>query len=464
MTQARKKAYLTGRPRDGGDGRKPWRVRAYAPSPGFPRGRVVWKDTTTGKPATRTPREHETLADVFDEVERGLGRAVALGGRASSRERNLWALAERHYANLAADGRDPDYIYGRRILLEKYFLRQHGDKPVTSWTPALSRKVREFAQANVGALRVEDLGTALSGLRKVAHEPAEGGRWLSPDINPLEGVSFSKGSPRNTKKKNPDDDYIEREFRPDTEAVLCAIEATRRRMARFSEQVGVPELVELSGFAGLRLSEALGVRDVDLVEATGEVHVNGVWLHPRGMLPRRRPETKTGVNRKVPLPASLFDKLLALREPARARVPRRAELAGAALERGDVFTETPQGKEPVDTLVGEWMAEQNHAFLFCDARTGWPWQQETFNTEWHRITRATQALAAERPGEWKPWPKGVPYMNLRHHTATWWNEELELDWPLIARFLGNSYETCLSHYVRTSRGSVENARQLLAER
>jgi hypothetical protein len=166
----------------------------------------------------------------------------------------------------------------------------------------------------------------------------------------------------------------------------------------------------------------------------------------------------------VPLPASLFERLLSLREQAAARVLRRAELAEEALARGDVITETPEGKEPVDTLVGEWMAEQNHAFLFCDARTGWPWQQETFNTEWHRITRATHTIAAERPEVWRPWPKGVPYMHLRHHTATWWNEQLELDWPLIARFLGNSYETCLAHYVRTSPGSVEKARELLRDR
>jgi hypothetical protein len=56
---------------------------------------------------------------------------------------------------------------------------------------------------------------------------------------------------------------VERSARPDTKAVLTAIEATRTRAARFGA-VGGAEQVELAGFGRLRLSEQLGIRACDL--------------------------------------------------------------------------------------------------------------------------------------------------------------------------------------------------------
>jgi hypothetical protein len=106
------KAYLQGRPRDAAPGKRPWRVRAYSPGPGFPRGRVVFKDAETGKLATRTPDDGHTLEELFDLVERALGQNVALARTPGARD--LTALADRYLEWLRGQGRDPDYITRRR--------------------------------------------------------------------------------------------------------------------------------------------------------------------------------------------------------------------------------------------------------------------------------------------------------------------------------------------------------------
>jgi hypothetical protein len=86
------KSYLQGRPRDAAPGKRPWRVRAYSPGPGFPRGRVVFKDAETGKLATRTPDDGQTLEQLFDLVERALGQNVTLAR--TSNARDLTALLD----------------------------------------------------------------------------------------------------------------------------------------------------------------------------------------------------------------------------------------------------------------------------------------------------------------------------------------------------------------------------------
>jgi hypothetical protein len=157
------KAYLQGRPRDAAPGKRPWRVRAYSPGPGFPRGRVVFKDAETGKLATRTPDDGQTLEQLFDLVERALSQNVALARNVGSRD--LTALADRYLEWLRGQSRDPDYINNRRSLLNKWLLREHGDVPVGKWGPQLSVRVIAAARKSVGSDRVEDLGGTLSGLR-----------------------------------------------------------------------------------------------------------------------------------------------------------------------------------------------------------------------------------------------------------------------------------------------------------
>ncbi len=159
----------------------------------------------------------------------------------------------------------------------------------------------------------------------------------------------------------------------------------------------------------------------------------------------------------MPLPASLFAKLQALVPAAGARVEARRTDAAAARAAGTTRKVTLPDGMTQEVPLADWMERENAAFLFCDPRTGWPWTQEQFNIEWHRIVTATRRLAKDDPETWQAWPKGVPYRNLRHHTATWWNEELELPWTLVAEYLGNSYDVCLTH-----RGDHDRARAALA--
>ena len=142
------KAYLQGRPRDAAPGKRPWRVRAYSPGlASHEDGRL--QRAETGRLATRTPDDGQTLEQLFDLVERALGQNVALTRTSNARDLN--ALSDRYLEWLRGQGRDPDYIDNRRSLLNKWLLREHGDVPVVKWGPQLSLRVIAAARKSVGA-------------------------------------------------------------------------------------------------------------------------------------------------------------------------------------------------------------------------------------------------------------------------------------------------------------------------
>lgn len=62
--------YRQGRLRPGGQ--RPWRVTAYVPDATYPYGRVRFK-LPCGGWTQRIPKPGQTVDDVFDEVENGLG-------------------------------------------------------------------------------------------------------------------------------------------------------------------------------------------------------------------------------------------------------------------------------------------------------------------------------------------------------------------------------------------------------
>jgi hypothetical protein len=139
------------------------------------------------------------------------------------------------------------------------------------------------------------------------------------------------------------------------------------------------------------------------------------------------------------LPASVWTDLMALLPAAR----RQREA------RFDDPTFVPPRKNTEDlTLPGglddpTWLRKNNFAYLFVNPAKGWPWTQEDLNSEWSRIRKLTHRLAKDDPKRWTAWPTGVPFRNLWHHTATWWSEELGVEWVTIAYMLGDDVQTVL---------------------
>jgi hypothetical protein len=198
-----------------------WRVRAYGPTPGAPRGRVTFRKPD-GKTTSRIPKILD-LEALFEKIEDDLdqGRDVDAGssdpaGAPAAEEptlRDINALGVRYLAWLTAKDRDRDYIKNREYMLTKWVYPELGTVLVAHWSAEHSlHVVKAMRDAGKGAATVEYLGTTLSGLRSTAHRKHDGVRWLDRDENPLEDVQYSRGAIVQGAHKN----YIPLHERPAT--------------------------------------------------------------------------------------------------------------------------------------------------------------------------------------------------------------------------------------------------------
>jgi hypothetical protein len=328
-------AYRRGRKRGTGRG---WSVRAYRKADGYVSDRVAFRYTDTGRPTMRTPVEGQTLDALFDLIERSLDLRVAVGTQRS--ERDLNALAERYYSWLTINHRDSDYVYNRRVLLGKHFLAEFGTTSTEKWTAELTARAIATARPKIGAHRLEDLGSTLSGLRATAYRPDQNGSAVAVTGHRPDGRGV-----------------VHPEGIPPRWPALCAAQPAPghpggddrrpcRRAAR--DRAGCPSLpvlVAAAGFGGFRLSETLGLREDDLLPATREVFIRGIWADSRAKRCYWRDHTKNGKEREVPLSASLWTDLTALLPAARRQREARFE----------DLTCVPARKNTEDlTLPGGW--------------------------------------------------------------------------------------------------------------
>lgn len=321
----------------------------------------MFRDTDTDRWATRTPAKGQSLDELFDFIERSLDLRVAVGVQRLTRDLN--ALAERYFAWLTINGRDSDYIYNRDNLLRIHFLAEFGATATEHWNVELTARAIATARAKVGPHRLEDLGSTLSGLRATAYRPDENGlRWLSPDIDPMEGVSYTR---RGFRRGGPL--FVPLSQRPATEAVTTAVHAAGLRGIELGCP-SLPVLVAAAGFGGFRLSEILGLREHDLMPSTREVFIRGIWADPHAKLAYWRDHSKNGKEREGPLPASLWTDLMALLPAARRQREARFE---------DPSCVPPRKPTEDTTLPGvlddpTWLRKHNAAYLFVNPAKGWP--------------------------------------------------------------------------------------------
>jgi integrase len=429
-----------GRERINPDSGRRWRVSVLEGK----RPRVVYLDPETGKRTSRSPAPGQSLDDLFDQVEKALDARVVLSQKdpTTSGVRDMRALAARYIQWLETQGRAHSYIEKVDHIIKRWVLPSIGDLPVKDWGPEESQAIISAVRAaGLSSGWVEQVGVALSGLRKTAWRRSGGVAWLPRTEDPLEGVGYSRTSAVSGQHR----DYVEPARRPTLAQVQSAIAAARIRDAKTGNHLALQ--IQIAAFCGLRLGEQMALRAVDVHLEDRELSVNGSWAQPRlrdgvRVEPFRK-TTKTKMSRRTPYPASMHSAL----------VVRCAEALGL----------------PADTAEADVIAAQkaarsagsdNEAWLVPCAATGRPYTKEGHNDEWHRVVRLTKTRA--KAGEGVEWPRTIEYMNLRHHAATWWHNDIGLAWEEVALFLGNDIATCLAHYVRAASDSADRARAALA--
>lgn len=400
-------AHRVGKARPGGQ--RPWRVTAYAPTDAHPYGRVRYKDPDSGVWAFRHPERDQTLDALFEKIERAFDAQVAVGRGGG---RTMQALASRYFGWLQSEGRADSYLQKVENILRRWVLAHElpdgsvfAALPVSDWSPEhTSAIIARAREAQLSDQRVEDIGVALSGLRRTAHRKYKGQRWLALDDNPMEGVRYGRAGKVAGQHRN----FVPPSARPSEAQVAAAIDAARQR-GEAIDCSWLPLMVQIASRCGLRLGELLALRRRDVDLKAHQISVNGAWCQPRASRPPYRKTTKTGESRLVPYPGSL----------AQALADRVAEL-----------------DDPDDWLLPR-------------PGTGQPWTREAWNDEWHRIRRLSRT-----------WPKSIPFRNARHHTATWWHG-LGFPWVDVASWLGHDVQTCLDHYVRPADDALLVARGVL---
>ena len=445
-------AVRTGKERTNASGRK-WRTRIYAPTDGAPNGRVVYLSPDTGKLTSKVPGTDETLDSVFDQIEKWLDQGVALGRTATgdvspvtgSGRRDMAALGALYLQDLTEKGLSPDYIANRRCLIGKWITPVVGTMLVSDWGALASTRIITNARPHLSASRLNDLGSTLSGLRGTAHSKRPGGRWLSPDDNPLEKVAYGKA----TTRQGASSKWVPPHKRPSTEMVHKAIVV--------AEQVGrwdwMPLAIRVCAFSAPRQGEMLALRAVDVDFAKDELDVNGAWTTPssgkragRGKTRtgHRKPHTKNGKRRTTPYLGSQ-------REPLRQRVAAVLGMPDSTpVENLIVLIDAERQRRAALTATGDWRDAEvppaDEMWLF-PVEGGVPPTKEQFNAAWHVVRDAVG------------WNRAIPFKNLRHHAVLWWKANVpDITWETIADWDGHDVRTLMGYYIIASEDATVRAR------
>lgn len=438
---------------------KVWQVRAYEPTPGAPFGRVVYRNPATDKATGSVPDVNETLDEVFDRIERWLDQGVAVSkapapiaglsdADAVPGRRDISALSALYLAWLETRGRDDDYIENRRCLIRKWVLPEIGKVLVADWGVEESTRVIEHARPHISPSRLNDLGSTLSGMRNTAHRKRAGGRWLSPDENPLEEVEYGRSSGRQGASSK----WVPPHRRPATEMVLKAVAA--------AEEVGrwpwLADAISVSGFCATRQGEMLGLRAVDVDLREHNLEINGAWATRRSGQRAGRGKTRVGVRK--PHPKNRMWRTTpfvgSLHEPLRRRVAVALGLAeDTPVEELAQRIDAERARRAALTSSGHW--EDAHvplteeAWLFA-SEDGLPPSREQFNDAWHVVRDAVG------------WNPTIPFRNLRHHAALWWKANIkDIEWATIADWDGHDVRTLQAYYVIASEDATTRARAQL---
>ena len=438
-----------GRLRDNERGRG-WRAKLYGPSDKVAYHRVAFKDQTTKKWVYPTVPEGVDPDVHFEKVEIRLNNDVAMPA-ARSKAPTMTDLKVRYLEVLRQNGRDETYVHKVENLLDVWVIRDHGNLEVRKWTSRQSRTwIAAARKAGRSGSRVEDLGTALSGMRSTARSKDENDqRWMDPGDDPLENVNYT----RMATEQGVNPTFVPVSLRPtpshvDSVLAAAAVESRWHWLTVF---------LRLGIFCGPRLAELMALRAVDIDFTRHKLLIrNSVrWPRPKSGVAWGLKRTKTKMQRETPYPASLDCLLLPIcktklglgsdvtLEDVIAAQEMLYDRYLRVLDDATMRTGTPRPISPHECL------------LFTDPITQYPPTKEQFNDEWRRLRSQST------------WPVSIPWRNARHHTVMWWRTVLVSDkgvpveWFQIGIWLGNSAKTLEDHYVRNNEDADAEAKKVL---
>lgn len=438
------KILAKGKERRQGGLQKPWRVILYAPTPNYPKYRLTFKVPSASapdvwEPTTRSRADETEARELFAETEQWLN-GLAEHAPATTAERHVRtiealgkaALAEAREQNLAVRT-----VEQRESNLRAHIVPTIGSIRVDKWRVEHSRKVLDAARDRHPRTQ-EGLRTTMSTMRKLAWR--EG--WLPRAVDPLAGLRIKQRQGYHSASTK----YVDKSLRPETRMVDAMAKAADHLVStEYQNFARFPYLgtrYRVAGYGGLRLSEQLGLRAVDVYLDDGCIFVNGSWTQPRGAdsAPFRGPVKNRQVHR-VPLPASLMTELIepcriAMKLPSDASTQHVMNAIAGERQRRARLAPNP------DRWWEVHVDPEDECWLWIDTYTGLPQRSEAHNTYWHKVRRWVDKYDADNA-----WPKFIYYRNMRHHAATWWHEELGLEWSDVALFLGDKLTTVLDHYV-----------------
>ncbi|MFE4001472.1 hypothetical protein ACFX43_22085 [Nocardioides sp. YIM B13467] len=453
------KVLAKGRERHHGGLQKPWRVILYAPTAKYPKYRLTFKvpsESTpdTWEPTTRSRADEAEARDLFAQTEQWLN-GLTDHAPATTTERRVRtievlgaaALAEAREQRLAART-----IEQRASHIKAHIVPAIGNVRVDKWRVAHSRKVLDSAAKSRRPRGLEDVRTTMSTMRKLAWRDG----WLPRSVDPLDGLKIAHQQGYHAASSK----YVDKSLRPERRMVDAMADAADNLvLSKYQMFARFPFLgtrYRVAGYGGLRLGEQLGLRAVDVYFDEGCIFVNGSWTQPRSQdSPPFRGPVKNKQVHKVPLPASLMTELiescrLAMNLPSDAS---KQQLVNAIT--GERQRRARQAPSP-DRWWEVFVEPEDECWLWTDTHTGLPQRSESHNLYWHKVRRWVDKHDADNA-----WPNFITYRNMRHHAATWWHDELGLEWSDVALFLGDKLTTVLDHYVLPGADALKNAAEKL---
>ena len=386
---------------------------------------VVYYDAEGRRTGRRVPTD-VNADEFFDDIEEALDEMVL-----TRKGRTIHDLGERYLLWLEKNGREDSYLRNVRSILNAWINPLMGHAQVLEWDAELTLEVAHAAatgyeradgswHSGVGGAQQETIRTVLAGMRDLARMRSKGGRWLPRSVDPLEGVSFKRGS---SGVQGEHARYVPPSARPTRSQVETAIEAARRRDSSLGSLLAL--MVTIAAYFGLRVGEQLGLRAIDVDLRERHILITGAIT--RGGGTRTNPGSpfrKCVKNRKIRTVAfwrSLEEPLrqaccraLGL-DPATHDSVAVARVIDAERARRQALADTGKAADYRGHRAASWwqivMPFTEECWLFPQPGFAKPWTHEALSKEWRGIRDAAADLAADDSASdhgWTEWPTAIP--------------------------------------------------------
>ena len=405
-------------------------VDLYRPTSNVPSYRLVWRDPLTATRSNRRIHDRETAEAEFERTVEYVKGALTVAPSSTPGKRSAPTvddLFEQVVRRWQLKDRNARYIEKRKGIYSTWVKPTCGSLTVLAWgaTDEHCLAVLSAArQAGRAPATIQNIGALLRLLVTTAHER----RLLPRSLDPMSDVEYVSG-------RQADDEaavYVPPSDRPTTAMVEGLVEQLGIRGQEDGRE-WLPLMAKIAAYGGLRFGEltALRASDVESGVGTFAVSVQRAWSYSQsGGFQLKAP--KNGHRRLVLLPASVRPALI-------ARVQEVEESVGGD---GLLFPGPKGCNEPFSE------GELRRVFERCARAAGWPCRP-------NGRTPKGQVVSG-RPA--------IPWMNLRHHAATWLHERAKFDWADVSRTLGHaSVSFTQARYVRPSADAEMRNASSLAE-